>query len=163
MATLKDCVDLITSHFSEELATKISSINSSLDKKLDKTGGEISGNLTVQGETTLVGTSRYHNAEIGLHANTFPNRDNNPTTESTDTLNFWRGKQKGMYWYNETGRLKGQPNQYGYLIHLTGTNSEVQQIFMSAPDGRIYTRGANSNGWNGNSSSTTIWHKASND
>lgn len=155
--TLKDCIEFIKTTLEE----KTTQLNEELAKKLDLTGGTLSGNLTVQGETYLNGTARYHNAEIGYRADSFPNRDVNPTTASTDTPEFWRTKDKGLYWYSQTGNLKNQPAQYGWLVHLTGQHTEIQQLFIVAANGIIYSRGANGNGW-ASGSDIVAWNKATN-
>ena len=144
--TLKDCIDVI---------------KTSLAKKLDVAGGNIKGNLTVSGKTFLNGTARYKNNEIGFRSDTLPNRSVNPTTASTDTPEFWRVQDKGLYWYSGDGRLKNQPWKYGWLVHLTGRHTEIEQLFIVAPSGIIYSRGANSGGW-ASGSDTVAWNKATN-
>lgn len=155
--TLKDCIDVIKTSLEEQNAQFIQE----LAKKLDVAGGSITGNLTVQGDTNLNGTARYHNAEIGYRADTLPNRTTNPTTASTDTPEFWRTQSKGLYWYSQTGKLKNQPGQYGWLVHLTGPHTEIQQLFIVAANGIIYSRGANGNGW-ATGNDTVAWNKATN-
>lgn len=155
--TLKDCIDVIKTSLEEQNAQFIQE----LAKKLDVAGGNITGNLTVSGETSLNGTARYKNNEIGFRSDTLPNRSANPTTASTGTPEFWRTQPKGLYWYSQTGRLKNQPEQYGWLVHLTGQHIEIQQLFIVAPHGIIWSRGANGSGWV-TGSDTVAWNKATN-
>lgn len=155
--TLKDCIDVIKNSLEEQEVQFIQE----LAKKLDVAGGNITGNLTVSGETYLNGTARYKNNEIGFRSDTLPNRTVNPTTASTDTPEFWRVQDKGLYWYSENGRLKNQPSQYGWLIHFTGRHTEIQQFFITAANGIIWSRGANGSGW-ASGSDTKAWNKATN-
>ena len=117
--------------------------------------------MTVSGETFLNGTARYKNNEIGFRSDTLPKRSVNLTTASTDTPEFWRVQDKGLYWYSENGRLKNQPSQYGWLIHFTGREYEIQQLFIVAPNGIIWSRGANGSGW-ATGNDTVAWNKATN-
>lgn len=177
MATLKDCINLIQERLAEKLDKRGGAIQGNLnvngwcsvDGKMWMNGDaavinefSVNGTSWLNGDTNLGNLTKYKGNEIGIKAHDFIAISSvNVTTESTDTPDFWRKQPRGCYWYNQLNCLKTQPNQYGYLIHWTGSGGEVFQMFIDVPSGRMYTRGANSNGWNGNG--TCIWFKASNE
>lgn len=90
---------------------------------------------------------------INTHSNLFNDtmlfRGDNPiTTSDQDTCNVWRQMPSGIYWFSNAGRPLGL-SQYGYLIHISPRThiQEIQQIFVTAPTGTQYFRGANAAGW----------------
>lgn len=66
-------------------------------------------------------------------------------TQSTSTTAFATGALN-VRWFTATGKLPGQPSQYGFLATFaTGTGSgENHQIFMAQANGSLYHRGTNS-------------------
>ncbi|GJM55677.1 hypothetical protein ATOP_13320 [Granulimonas faecalis] len=54
----------------------------------------------------------------------------NPTEAATDTMAFWRDKGTGYAFYSLTGRLQGQPSQWGFLVSRA-QGSEIHQEFWS--------------------------------
>lgn len=67
----------------------------------------------------------------------------NPTSSaSADTRAFWQGLGSGYAMYTATGRLNGQPSQYGFLLNYT-TSQEVHQEFWVQSNGAHYRRGGN--------------------
>lgn len=75
----------------------------------------------------------------------------NPAFEDT-TVN-WGAKGPCYTWYNTNGvsSVADQPSQYGFLISIpygpSGNYGEVRQIWASQPNGALYHRGGNANGW----------------
>lgn len=67
---------------------------------------------------------------------------------SDDTTANWGNKQTSLHFYSQTGMIKDQPSQWGYLLNL-GAGSEVHQLWMSQASGSISHRGGNSAGWEG--------------
>lgn len=70
---------------------------------------------------------------------------NNPiTSKSNDTVAQWMTKQTGVYWFNTSGLLNGQPTQYGYLLNIAGNGSNcINQFWLPPGSNRIYYRGTN--------------------
>lgn len=89
---------------------------------------------------------------VNEHSNFFNNtlmfRGINPiATSDQDTCIVWQQIPSGIYWFNDAGKPLGI-SQYGYLIHITyAWKKEIQQIFICAPGGQQYFRGANNAGW----------------
>lgn len=89
---------------------------------------------------------------VNEHSNFFNNtlmfRGVNPiATSDQDTCNVWQQIPSGIYWFNDA-RKPLSIDQYGYLIHITyAAKKEIQQIFICAPKGQQYFRGANGSGW----------------
>lgn len=71
---------------------------------------------------------------------------------ANDTRAFWASQPSGLYYFNATGQLNGQPSQYGFLEHMV-SGSEIHQLFHIQSNGASYRRGANGStesmpGWN---------------
>lgn len=54
----------------------------------------------------------------------------NPTEAATDTMAFWRDRGTGYAFYSLTGRLQGQPSQWGFLVSYS-QGAEIHQDFWS--------------------------------
>lgn len=68
----------------------------------------------------------------------------NPTTADGDTREAWAAMGTGYAWYNATGRLQGQPSQWGFLVSLANGN-ELDQVFVASGGTlNMYLRKANS-------------------
>lgn len=71
----------------------------------------------------------------------------NPITSTTDdTCDNWRTLGNGFCFFSEAGCLNNQPSQWGMLINYTYA-SEVFQIWHTQPNGNVFYRGGNDNGW----------------
>ena len=72
------------------------------------------------------------------------------TTTTNDTVAKW-GAYKGLGFsmYSAAGQLNDQPTQYGLLLNIGHTTSEVHQLWMTQASGPIYHRGGNASGWSG--------------
>lgn len=71
---------------------------------------------------------------------------------ANDTRAFWASQPPGLYYFNATSQLNGQPSQYGFLEHMV-SGSEIHQVFHIQSNGASYRRGANGStesmpGWN---------------
>lgn len=79
----------------------------------------------------------------------------NVTTSITnDTRSTWEMYGTGYAYYNEAGRVNGQPKQWGYLISIVqGTN--IQQEWISLPEGTRYKRGVNAD----SAQTMPTWHR----
>ena len=78
----------------------------------------------------------------------------NPTSNpilstGTDTVDTWNELGNSVHYYNTAGCLIDQPNQYGILLNSTNNQKNVHQLWLSQPNGVIYHRGGNANGWSG--------------
>lgn len=71
------------------------------------------------------------------------------TSTRNDTVTNWTKLGNGVSFYGTSGQLVDQPAQYGTLLNLNAANSEVAQLWFSAPNGAVYHRGANDGGWSG--------------
>lgn len=65
-------------------------------------------------------------------------------TQSTSSKAFATGALN-VRWFTATGKIPGQPSQYGFLLTLAnGTGSdETHQIFMAQANGDLFHRGTN--------------------
>lgn len=79
----------------------------------------------------------------------------NVTASSTnDTRATWEMYGTGYAYYNEAGRVNGQPKQWGLLISIVqGTN--IQQEWVSLPEGTRYKRGVNAD----SAQTMPTWHR----
>lgn len=78
----------------------------------------------------------------------------NPITSSDeDTYTYWASQEPGIYWFHGNNVLG--VSTYGYLIHLNPVSHEVQQLYIAAPSGKWYVRGANASGWWSSSGQST--------
>lgn len=70
------------------------------------------------------------------------------TSTANDTVAKW-GAYKGLGFsmYTKTGQLNDQPSQYGLLLNIGHSTSEVHQLWLTQSHGNIYHRGGNSSGW----------------
>lgn len=75
-------------------------------------------------------------------------------SSANDTRNTWEMYGTGYAYYNEAGRVSGQPKQWGLLISIVqGTN--IQQEWISLPEGTRYKRGVNA----GSAQAMPAWHR----
>lgn len=76
---------------------------------------------------------------------------------ANDTPEFWLDKEPGLYYFTQTGQLKNQPSQYGWLINIKNSVNSVlgYQFFCCANSGNLYTRY-----WNSLDSALTVFKKA---
>lgn len=79
----------------------------------------------------------------------------NVTASSTnDTRATWEMYGTGYAYYNEAGKVNGQPKQRGLLISIVqGTN--IQQEWISLPEGTRYKRGVNAD----SAQTMPTWHR----
>ena len=77
---------------------------------------------------------------------------------TTTTLDGWRNRPFGFYYYYSLNQVNQQPSQYGWLLHWY-TGGELRQLWITQSSGNIYHRGANGAGWNGSASDTGTWRK----
>ena len=75
-------------------------------------------------------------------------------SSANDTRNTWEMYGTGYAYYNEAGRVSGQPKQWGFLISIVqGTN--IQQEWISLPEGTRYKRGVNAD----SAQTMPTWHR----
>jgi hypothetical protein len=76
-------------------------------------------------------------------------KGSNLLSTTDDTTENWAnmGNLATVY-YNQTGKLNGQPAQYGYLLNLTtGPGStQVHQLWAQQANGSLFHRGGNTSG-----------------
>jgi len=105
------------------------------NSKVAKAGDTMTGNLTAP---KFIGALQ-GNADTATCLNSA-----GTNTQSTSTTAFATGAFN-VRWFTATGKIPGQPSQYGFLLTLaTGTGSgENHQIFVEQPNGNLYHRGTN--------------------
>ena len=74
---------------------------------------------------------------------------NNTYSSSEDYISYWNSYNNSVHYYNDTGTLLSKPSTYGFLLNYANTNN-VHQIWLGQPDGRMYHRSGNADGWSGN-------------
>lgn len=83
----------------------------------------------------------------------FSYRSTNPVTSPTDdTTAKWNNQGNlATTFYSATGKLNGQPSQYGFLLNITtGPGSqEAHHLWMEQSNGSLYHRGGNASALNG--------------
>lgn len=135
--------------------------------KLDMTGEEftnwmsnVKNNFTTLDEAVASATDKFEETDASLSSinsiltQTFTYEGRNPITSSDeDTYTYWKTKNTGIYWFANNKAVG--VNTYGYLIHLNSATGEVQQLFIIAPNGKWYVRGANNSGWYSSSGQST--------
>lgn len=62
------------------------------------------------------------------------------TSITADTPAYF-SSQGNRFYHVRTNLLTGQPSTYGFLYNIVYSNGRVSQIWISLPDGEIYTRG----------------------
>lgn len=72
--------------------------------------------------------------------------ENPITTTANDTVENWVNLGTGYAWYNGSGQLLNQPNNYGMLINMV-SGVEVTQIWKSHATGAMFVRSGNKAGW----------------
>lgn len=91
-------------------------------------------------------------AAAGSHTHTIYSLQSigtNPITSTADdTSTNWGNRGTCVCFYSTAGCLIDQPSQYGILVSFS-QGTEVHQIWMIQPSGKVYHRGANASGWNG--------------
>ena len=71
------------------------------------------------------------------------------STSDDYTGNWGTNYNNSVHFYTQTGQLRDQPSQYGFLLNI-GASSEVHQLWMTQPNGGLYHRGGNGqSGWSG--------------
>lgn len=65
---------------------------------------------------------------------------------ANDTIGNWASQKISVHRYDHF-ILGEQKTQYGLLLNVTDSGSEVHQIFMGQPGTSLYHRGGNSSGW----------------
>ena len=71
---------------------------------------------------------------------------NTISSTSADTITNWIAQGNSVHYYNTTGLLNGQPNQWGILTNFTNHISDVHQMWYTQANGVLYHRGGNANG-----------------
>lgn len=105
------------------------------------------------GVTIDVGVKSVFNESADSTGNVSPNipgRINglNPlTSAANDTLAFWNAQKKGWYWVDPNSYIGVGTGVYGHLLHSITVVNEIFQIFITAPNGTVYKRGANASGF----------------
>lgn len=123
----KTSIQLINnSNNTVENSMTLSSTSSTLDKPLSLSSG---------GTGASTRTSAFNNLSfLGV----------NPTSSATDTKASWSNFGTGYAFYNATGRLNGQPSQWGFVISYVN-GEEIHQEFRShTGTNATYYRKANS-------------------
>lgn len=121
---------------------------SGLVKSVNSTGPDESGNVDID-----VGVLRVFGEGPDSSGNVSPNipgriNGNNPlTSAANDTLDFWHAQKNGWYWVNPSNYIGVGTGVYGHLFHSQTVDNEIVQIFISAPNGTMYKRGANGAGF----------------
>ena len=72
---------------------------------------------------------------------------NTISSTTNDTVANWDALGNSVHYYNTTGCLIDQPNQYGVLLNFTNNQKNIHQFWLSQPSGNVYHRGGNANGW----------------
>lgn len=100
------------------------------------------------------GADNYIDANNNLHSFTLFQTKNITGGEDNDTNTFWRDHEPGLYYFDQTGMLKDQPGQYGWLfnIKIGATGSLLNQIFFQY-NGRNNNHGSNC---------VRVYHRSSN-
>lgn len=62
---------------------------------------------------------------------------------ANDTREFWMAQGSGYANFNATGKLNGQPSQWGFLLNFV-IGTEIHQEFWVQSNGLHYKRGVNS-------------------
>ena len=73
-------------------------------------------------------------------------KGSNLLSTSKDTVPNWANLGNlGVVYYNQDGKINGQPYQYGYLLNVTAGpgSTQVHQLWMTQRHGSLYHRGGN--------------------
>lgn len=73
--------------------------------------------------------------------------DNVITATTSDTVDYWASRLGSVYWFSQTGCLRDQPTQWGFLINMAHGN-DVHQLWLAQGTG-VFHRLGNANGWQG--------------
>lgn len=122
--------------------------------------------IASSGETTvnnLVAVSAYFHNDVEFNSNIICNsniqgtlvgsmtiRGTNTISSEFDTVSNWASELVSWHYYNDTGTLASKPTTYGILQNM-GRGSITHQLWFGIPNGAIYHRSGNTNGWAGNS------------
>lgn len=148
--------------------------NGSYTAKANKTDLD-SLTQTVNNQGASIATKRDINAvdtiaQGGTNANTRPVAFNNLsfmgtnpiTSPENDTPENWHALGSGYAWYSQNNALNNQPGQYGHLIQYNLSDwTDFLQIFSVAPNGQMFYRRANSDGWGGDPKNNGTWTRLS--
>lgn len=103
---------------------------------------EISSSLSVGGGATFDETVR-------LKKGFYKAGDNSITSTSSDTPGNWGQFGNSIHFYSQPGQLINQPSNYGWLVNITNGDSECSQLWFTQPNGQVFRRGGNGQGWSG--------------
>ena len=122
--------------------------------------------IASSGETTvnnLVAVSAYFHNDVEFNSNIICNsniqgtlvgsmtiRGTNTISSESDTVSNWTSELVSWHYYNNTGTLASKPTTYGILQNM-GKGSNTHQLWFGIPNGAIYHRSGNTNGWAGDS------------
>lgn len=97
------------------------------------------GNVIVNGDIT-------GNAATATSTSRLTLISSNTASTSTDT---YATNGLNVRWFSETGKLPGQPSQWGFLftVGTADAGSEVHQIFAEQSNGSLYHRGTNASSY----------------
>lgn len=131
--SLRDSDILLTKTWDGTNTSLKSSITSLRNDKVNL--GDLTWNNISGKPSTFAPSAHDHNYLVSAGKN----------TQSTSSTAFATGAFN-VRWFTETGKIPGQPSQYGFLLTTaTGTNSgENHQIFMAQANGDLFHRGTNS-------------------
>lgn len=68
-------------------------------------------------------------------------------TINDDTPSNWGSQKNSVHFYTDEGNLNGKPSVFGLLFNMTQGTTDVAQLWHAQPDGSLYHRGGNTNGW----------------
>lgn len=111
-----------------------------IGKPAEKAGFDIGMNTTVTGyltSSTVKGT-------------------NTIASTANDTVDNWVLQGNSIHYYNTSGLLTNQPNQYGFLLNITKGATEIHQVWFGQAYGNMLHRGGNAGGWGGSGAWKTL-------
>lgn len=72
-----------------------------------------------------------------------------PINSSNDTTSNWGVKGLSVAGYGDGNTLTDKPSNWGIVLNMNASDTEVHQLWFTQASGRIFHRGGNSSGWNG--------------
>ena len=80
----------------------------------------------------------------------------NTYSSAKDTVDNWALYNNSVHYYNNSGTLKSKPSTYGFLSNYSN-GSIVHQLWLGMPNGMMYHRSGNTNGWGGATDGDGSW------
>ena len=117
---------------------------------------DINGSIQIFGDADIEGNFYAYGHICCEGGFVFDGTNVNTINSANDNISSWINQNNSLHYYNTGGTLTSKPNRYGFLLNYANS-SNVHQIWLGQPDGSMFHRSGNENGWANGASNGSEW------